>query len=433
MSTRRQWGGVLISILCIAPLANAQMPDMAEEWTPPSWLAPEKEILAKVEPHRLSRGGTLPPEFLAKIGVTHVAGKYHLTTEPFLVEGAKLIHELGYKSLKLWFDPNKIEITYPFNSDWSSLGSWPRLVEMASHPYYDQAFALPFETIVLEVYPVDPPDPSRPEGKYLNLSSDFREDEAQVYELATYLLKKFADRKVTFILQNWEGDWMFRDNARKEWLSGEYPDLDKRIDGFARWFQARQNGVDRARRENPDSQCRVLHAVEANRVLDSWQGIPTITSHVLPRINPDMFSWSCYDGLARGKKSFEASAAGIWRGWETIQHYARKRPGGGAIPVIIGEVGVPEQNAKLTATDVSAIYDGALASSSALGLDGFYIWQVYCNEIEDGIPKDKGTYKADELRGYWLVRPDGSKSLTGEYFSRILPESAKTKTNPKAE
>ena len=415
-----------ISILACASGETTPAQGIPEEWTPPPYVTPAKDILAKTEPLRPSTHKGLPADFMDRIGVTHVSGKYHLTREPFLPEGAKLIHDLGYKRLKLWFDPNKIQVAYPFNSDWSSLGKKPRLVEMAQHPYYDQAFALPFETIVLEVYPVDPPDPDRQDGKYLDLSSDFAEDEEQIYVLSDYLMKRFKDRKVTFILQNWEGDWMLRDNARQEWLSGNYPELEKRIAGFARWFQARQNGVDRARRDNPQSQCRVLHAVEANRVMDSWHDIPTITSHVLPRITPDMFSWSCYDGLSRGKKSFEASAVGIWRGYETIQHYARQRPGGGEIPVMIGEVGVPEQNAKLTSEDVAAIYDGALASSCALGLDGFYIWQLYCNEVEDGVAKDKNTYDSEELRGYWLVRPDGTHSLTQNYFSGLGLEGKNT-------
>jgi hypothetical protein len=401
---------------------------MPEEWTPPDYVTSSAEILRKTEPLRPSTATAPARDFVDRIGVTHVSGKYHLTAEPFLLEGADLIHRLGYRRLKLWFDPNKVRVAYGFNSDWSSLGDKPRLVDMARHPYYDQAFALPFDTFVLEVYPVDPPVPERPEGKYLDLSSDFREDEEQVRELADYLLKKFKNRDVTFILQNWEGDWMLRDNERQEWLSGDYPDLEKRVAGFARWFQARQNGVNRARQDNPDSKCRVLHAVEANRVLDSWHDVPTITSHVLPRINPDMFSWSCYDGLARGKKSFEASAVGVWQGWETIQNYARQRPGGGEIPVMIGEIGLPEHKANLSATDVAEIYDGALASSIALDVDGFYLWQVYCNEIEDGIAKDKGVYTEEELRGYWLVRPDGSPSLTQEYFSTLTPEAAKPET-----
>jgi hypothetical protein len=414
---------VLIAAFVSMPIASGHTQGQLEEWKPPAYITPSEEILERIKPFKPAVKTGLPADFSRRIGVTHVSGKYHLTDEPFLLEGANLIHRLGYKRLKLWFDPNKVQVAYPFNSDWSALGEKPRLVEMARHPYYDQAFALPFETIVLEVYPVDPPDPNRREGKYLNLSSDFREDEEQVRELADYLMKKFKDRDVTFILQNWEGDWMFRDNARKEWLAGDYPGLEKRVAGFARWFQARQNGVNRAREENPESKCRVLHAVEANRVMDSWHDIPTITSHVLPRINPDMFSWSCYDGLARGKKSFEASAVGIYRGWETIQRYARQRPGGGEIPVMIGEVGLPEQQAKLNADEVAAIYGGALAASMALDLDGFYIWQVYCNEIEDGIPKDKGVYTTDELRGYWLLRPDGSHSLTSEYLSSLVPSA----------
>ncbi len=96
--------------------------------------------------------------------------------------------------------------------------------------------------------------------------------------LAAYLLEKFKDRPVTFLLQNWEGDWMLRGSSKEQWAKGEYPDLDKRSAAFIRWLQARQRGVERARAENPTSKCKVLHAVEVNQVLPTWKGIPTLTS-----------------------------------------------------------------------------------------------------------------------------------------------------------
>jgi len=48
------------------------------------------------------------------IGVTHVDGKYCLTDEDFLNEGADKISALGSRVIKVWF--HNPERSYPFNS-----------------------------------------------------------------------------------------------------------------------------------------------------------------------------------------------------------------------------------------------------------------------------------------------------------------------------
>jgi hypothetical protein len=45
-------------------------------------------------------------------------------------------------------------------------------------------------------------------------------------------------------------------------------------------------------------------------------------------------------------------------------------------------------------------------------------WQLYCNEPrpEAEIP----SWKIDDFRGFWLIRPDGSKTNVYNYFAQIL-------------
>jgi len=53
----------------------------------PALSAAETErIREQIDSHRPSRLKKLPSDFTARVGAAHVAGKYHLTTKPFLLE-----------------------------------------------------------------------------------------------------------------------------------------------------------------------------------------------------------------------------------------------------------------------------------------------------------------------------------------------------------
>lgn len=385
-------------------LFSLSLPTAAQQ--PPAYVTPRDQILSS----------PAAPSSLPLIGVTHVGGRYHLTGKPFLIEGAEKIRSMGYPGLKLWL--TKPATAYPFHSDWSALGENPSLLEMIRHPYYRQALSLPFKAVALEVQEVR--TGKGVPGHSINPDSDFAEDEAQIHELSVHLLTDFKDRDIVFILQNWEGDWMFRGGERQAWEKGTYPDLDKRTAAFTRWFAARQRGVDRARSAVPDSKARVLHAIEVNRVLDTWKDIPTLTSRVLPNIRTDLVSWSCYDGFRSWKKSADETAVGIQQGIETIRHFAKRPDDGSPVPVMLGEIGVPERTAAFDASSVAAVFDGALAASSRLRVPYLFIWELYCNEISEGQPPGLPSYREDQLNGFWLLKPDGSPGHTARYFERHL-------------
>ena len=47
-------------------------------------------------------------------------------------------------------------------------------------------------------------------------------------------------------------------------------------------------------------------------------------------------------------------------------------------------------------------------------------WELYCNEFADAsAPKSTPVTDARQMRGYWLVKPDGSLSEGGKYFSAL--------------
>ncbi len=388
----------------------------AENPSPPGYVTPAGQILDAVEKSKPSKGTLIPADLASRLGAAHVAGKYSFTEQPFLIEGCDDLIKLGFRGVKLWFA--KMGEAYPTHSEWN-LPPGYTLTDLARHPYFDAVFNKPFEIFALEVQPIEDGPNRAPQGFAMNPDSDFAEDEKQIHDLAAYLLEKFKDRPVTFLLQNWEGDWMMRGGAKAQWAKGEYPDLERRSQAFIRWLNARQRGVERARAEHPGSQCKVLHAVEVNQVLATWKGVPTMVSEVLPHAKTDLVSWSCYDGMRNDKKSADQTAIGLWQGIETIRHFARAAHDGKEVPVYLGEIGIPEQKG-FTPENIRAIWDGAFGTLFALHIPYIFQWQLYDNEIKDGVPHDKKSYPAEELNGYWIRRPDGTLSPTGEYLIRLL-------------
>ena len=274
------------------------------------------------------------------LGVTHCGGLYYFTEDPYIVEGALAIQAAGFPAAKFWL--TNLPHVYAHNSEWN-LSPDASLVDMASHPYLQRVLDLPFQTVALEVQEARWPGWVKKEGFAINPDSDFSEDERQMRELTAWLLRRYADEPRTFILQNWEGDWMFWAKDREAWRRGERPDLAERTGAFVRWFEARQRGVEAGRRDVPGSKARVLHAVEVNQVLAAKDGVPCLTTEVLPKIKPDLISWSCYDGMRLDRRDAEATVLGLNEGIDLLQKYGRtveQMPGGAA--VMIGEVGIPE-------------------------------------------------------------------------------------------
>lgn len=349
-----------------------------------------------------------------RLGVTHMDGQYYFTNEPFIIEGSKKIQELGYSILKLWFkkyDGNAYG--YEYNSDWQ-LSKLMSLKELAQHKYYKAVFELPFKVFVLNInegYVC-----SSREEQILNLNQIKNE----MYELTKYLLDKYKDREVTFILSMWEGDWTMRGgtNPSAKWKENGVPsDARIRVENMIDWVNARQSAVDSARYEIRDSKCKVYHAIEVNKVYDGMEGIPTLTTSVLPNVRVDMVSWSAYDGKSK-------DGIKMYRGIDFIkQNLHPSDYMEGKKVVFIGEIGEPENINNQTRESIHQFWDTMMGVYLAQDIPYIVIWELYCNEPKYG-PRSQDKKKgADELRGFWLIRPDGSKGWAQEYFEEILARS----------
>ena len=170
----------------------------------------DNEILARVEDSKPSKKQRLPTELKRRIGSTHVAGKYHLTKKPFLLEGAEKLLSLGTRLGKFWLIPRTTKGDYSFNSNW---GDYKTILELISSEYYSQLLEMPFETLIFEAQ-----SPIEERWRNENLLNGFYKSVSEeFYNLTSYLYKKCRNKDVTIILQHWEGDWMLRGKGGEMW------------------------------------------------------------------------------------------------------------------------------------------------------------------------------------------------------------------------
>lgn len=393
---------------------------------PTTTITTKSDVSTTINQHRPLKGAVIPENIKNRLGATHVAGKYFFGSEPYIVEGCRRMIDMGYGVVKLWFYKNPTG--YLYNSDWN-VSSDISLKELAEHPYYKECFEMPFSTIALSVGGAG--------VKTDDVSA--KSEQQEIYELTKYLLQTYKDRELTFILHNWEGDWIMRggtgDEARWARVAGQPidavdgsrktvlvpSDSTQRIDAMVKWFAARQKGVEKARAEVGQTKCKVYHAIEANKVMDSMDGIPGIVNSVLPKVEVDMVSWSCYDAL---KTDGVDDGTMLYKGIEYIKE--KINPSSfmqGEKVVFLGEIGIPEQRypALMDKESIVNNWDTYVGVCLALNVPYIIQWELYCNEPKnEELRKINEVRKNDEMRGFWLVRPDGTLSFAGEYFSKLL-------------
>lgn len=366
--------------------------------------------------------GELPPSEV--IGVTHSEGRYHFTDEDFLNEGAKKIADLGTNVIKIWF--HRIDEKYPYNSNWRD--SYGSMVEVAKTDYAKELFSRPFSTFIILAH-------SHTWGEWLDFQSgvnsiEMEEIRTRFANLTEHLLSTYDGTGKTFVLQHWEGD-----NLAQENRNDPLPELI--AENFRRWLTARQEGVEQAR-DTIQSDVTVLHAPEVNFVLDAKNsGTARVINEVIPEVEVDLVSYSAWElgdqlngeGWApghNGQKQFDEAETVVR---ETLDYIESKTPDPndyvlGSLTdrqsnIYLGEFGSPFQE-KGSETAMRIIRT-VLENSLDWGVRWAIYWQVYGNEkiVEGEVTEN------DDVRGFYLIRPDGTLAPSWEYLKSLL-QSNKT-------
>lgn len=345
------------------------------------------------------------------VGVTHVAGKYHLTDKDFLNEGADQVLALGSRVIKVWFwagQNGRVPESYPYNSQWPKVDS---LIAGAQTPYFKDLFNKPFTTYILVVTSL-----GRDEGYWRKGITDEqkKDEQRQFYELAKYLLTQYKGTGKIFVLQHWEGDWLVRGNYK-----GDVEPASTALANMVEWLSARQAGVNQARKEVGQQGVRVYHAAEVNRVVQSMRtGFANVVNKVLPHTQLDLVSYSSWDSATEHYSDPKVFRDAL----DFIAANAPDSPDFGNRNVYIGEFGMPENVYSLE--KVQTAIPNAVRTALDWGCPYVVYWELYCNELKDPTAKPSvagsNDYSPDQVRGFWLIRPDGTKAWTWDYFHGLL-------------
>lgn len=333
------------------------------------------------------------------LGAAHVGGKYSFTEEDYLNEGADRLLALGTRVIKVWLNP-ATETTYRFNSDWGP--EVTDAVELVQKPYYQELFAKPFKTFILVVLPATG-TPDFLDGMSAEETAAERD---QMYRLAKHFLTTYSRTDKTFILQNWEGDHLLRKDLP------EHVDPDEvRVRGMLDWFNARQNGVEDARREVAERDVEVYHAIEVNWLRPAMEGRVTLTNDVVPHTRADLYSYSSWE------IQFDRR-----RLTKVLDYLEKKAPDNrrfGSKNIYLGEFGAAKDHVGGERRQ-SPVIRGLAEAALGWGVRYAVYWQVYCNEaarVYRGRPKNR------DMRGFWLIRPDGTRAAMWNDMEKLLDRS----------
>jgi hypothetical protein len=175
------------------------------------------------------------------------------------------------------------------------------------------------------------------------------------------------------------------------------------------WWNARQDGVERARREVGLRDVMVAHAAEVNLLAQAMEGKVTATNDVVPFTRADLYSYSSWDvGFDRRR---------LTQALEYLQSKAPDSELFGERNVYLGEFGAVQDQVG-EGVNLRKRIQGLADAALGWGVRYAVFWQLYCNEPKHGY---EGRPRVSDMRGFWLIKPDGSRAAFWRHFQRRMP------------
>lgn len=327
------------------------------------------------------------------------------------VDGARDAYYLGIQTLKIFMGPNAYQQKYFYFLPEAETSKVKNLVDMAHISSYKTVLEMPFKTIFINNVEMAAFSLAfaQTEITPAQLDAIYKEN----YDLSLHLLNSYRGSGKTFVLQNWEGDWLSSIHNG----SGYSDNTPIGITNFIKYWNVRQKAVNDARKA-VKSDVAVYHMCEVVRVIPGWkENKPSLTRDALPHVTCDLVGYSSYesalvlDGGATFQKSFDY-----------IKQHAKPSEAFGSSNVIVSEIGVPEGTEPYGAAyqdQNAAIVHNLLVA----GVPYVLYWNMYDNECRSDKTdcSSDSSYQrnlsANDMAGYWIRRPDGS---LGGTFQKIL-------------
>ncbi len=217
------------------------------------------------------------------LGTNSIGGKYQFTNESKLVEQAKHIRAMGSNILKISLGANSPK-AYGLMVDATPTTT---LGLFNASPEYKKVFDMDFKYIFAWVHTITG----------INWKKGINPEQEQrlydeMFDFATYLLTTYNNSGKTFLIGNWEGDWLLLPDYNRTAAPPQ-----EHLQNMTKWFQIRQRAIDDAKKKAASNNVQLYHYIEVNLVLKGMKGEPCIASSVLAQANPDLVSYSSYEAI----------------------------------------------------------------------------------------------------------------------------------------
>ncbi len=294
-----------------------------------------------------------------QIGVCHAAGNYNFTKEPYLIEGAKAIRNMGSKTIKLFLQHPREK--YRFNTTLPNDEKIPNIVDVLKTTEFKKVLNMDFTTYVLQTH-LDTADSY---GWVNGLSAaEKKKIQKDYYDSASYLLKNYKNK--TFILEHWEAELYFQ-NCTKEAGIKDKKKLDTAWQGFLDYFTARTAGVEQAKKEIKSSSS-VYSSVEL-----IWISKPATYKLIncLDKVSADLIGYSMSDDCGSNTDTFIKNL-------KLLKQKTNRK-------FYIGECAIASSEYPGLQKEIVMSH---LKNALDMGSEFFLVWQIFDNEIVNG--KDRG-------------------------------------------
>jgi hypothetical protein len=308
------------------------------------------------------------------LGTHAISKSYQFTSDNKLVEQAKKVREMGSNILKISMGPNSTDIYGITEATKSN-----RVLDLFTrNAPYRTAFDMDFKYIFIWVHTMTGID-------WKNGISAANEQILydEMYNFAAHLLTRYDNSGKTFLIGNWEGDWILLPSYdRTQTPSPVF------VTNMIKWYQIRQKAIDDAKKASTAKNVFMYHYAEVNLALKGMQGEVCLAESVLPNVDVDLVSYSSYEAIK--DKTYAQKKTDLTNIFNYLE--SKLKPRSPALPfsrrVFIGEYGY-QANASNSASMQKQVTDtkDIMKITFELNLPFSLHWQMYNNEYENGVSK----------------------------------------------
>ena len=300
------------------------------------------------------------------LGTQGIGGKYQFTNESKLVEQAKHIRGMGSNILKISLGKNTSK---SYGLEINKVNSTLELFNSTED--FKTVFDMDFKYIFAWVHTL-----TGVKWKNQINKSDEKKLYHEMFNFAEYLLKKYSGSGKTFLIGNWEGDWLLHSGYDRNMNPPK-----AHVKNMTKWFQIRQKAIDDAKRKTTHENVFLYHYIEVNLVLKGMKGETCIAKNILPKVDVDLVSYSSYEAIKN--KDYQGKKSSLESIFNYLEGQIKPKKG---LPferrVFIGEYGYQANLKPITQQKQFNETKEIMQISLELNLPFALHWQMYNNEYD---------------------------------------------------